>query len=59
MCFTNKTIKIQYSLKSSLYTTLRFKTATGIAIINLKDPFILCWLLEIWLVDQQILLTEG
>lgn len=49
-CLTKINIKIQYSLKSSLYAILCFKTATGIAIINLKDVFILltprnltCW----------------
>lgn len=54
-CLTNKNIKIQYSLKSSLYTILYLKTTIGIDIINLKGAFILCWLLGICLVDPQIL----
>lgn len=53
-CLTNKHIKIQDSLKRSLHKTLCLKTTTGIAILDLKDTFILDWLLEIRLVDQQI-----
>lgn len=38
-CLTNEQINIQYSLNSSLHTTLCLKTTTGIAILNLNGVF--------------------